>query len=182
MERTLDAGSASLANSARKMAQLQAGAGLLRVPMHLLDQRLERVETYFVAQASDEIDVEVAPVEVAIEIEQMNLEQRDRAVERRSGAEARDGRERREARTIDPDGEDAPERDHLSMQREVGRREAQFAPQPLSELHPAADPVRPAEQPRRNREIAGFERGANQRAADAYAFDLEGRHFLDREA
>ena len=68
------------------------------------------------------------------------------------------------------------------MQRQVGRRETQFAPQPLSELHAAADAVRPAEQPRRDREIAGFERGANQRAADAHAFDLEGRHFLDREA
>src|SRR5688572_6235416 len=164
MERTLDAGSASLANSARKMAQLQAGPRLRRVPMHLLDQRIERVETYLVAQAGNEIDVEVAAVEVAIEIEQMNLEQRDRAVERRSRAEARDSRERREARTIDPNGEDAPERDHLSMQRQVGRRETQFAPQPLSELHAAADAVRPAEQPRRDREIAGFKRGANQRA------------------
>src|SRR4026208_2571610 len=78
MERTLDAGSASLANSARKMAQLQAGPGLRRVPMHLLDQRLERVETYLVAQAGDEIDVEVAAGEGATGVEQRSTAERRR--------------------------------------------------------------------------------------------------------
>ena len=41
------------------------------------------------------------------------------------------------------------------MQRQVGGRETQLAAEPLAELHAAADPVGPAEQPRRDREIAG---------------------------
>ena len=68
------------------------------------------------------------------------------------------------------------------MQRQVGRREAQLASEALTALHAAADTVRSAKKLRRDREVAGFERRAHQRAADAHALDFEGRHFLDREA
>ena len=53
----------------------QDGARLLGVAVHLRDQRRQIGEFHFVAQLGDEFDFDAAPVQVAVEIEQVRFEQ-----------------------------------------------------------------------------------------------------------
>src|SRR5690606_22922025 len=64
------------------------GARLRGIPLHLLDHCREVVETLLVAQPGHELAFDAAPVEVAVEVEQVRLQQRLVAVHRRARAEA----------------------------------------------------------------------------------------------
>src|SRR5579864_2121090 len=63
-------------------------AGLAAVVIHLADQGLDRVELQLVADEADEGDIEHLAVEIALEVEQENLQQRRAVVEGRAAAEA----------------------------------------------------------------------------------------------
>ena len=62
------------------------------VLLHMGDQRLDSVELLFVADEGVEGDLDPAAVKVAVEVEQMRLQQLLRRLERRADAEARDAR------------------------------------------------------------------------------------------
>ena len=51
-------------------------AGLVDVALHLLHEGLDRVEALLAPQPGDEPDLDVLAVEVAVEVEQVGLEQR----------------------------------------------------------------------------------------------------------
>src|SRR5579872_5595219 len=63
------------------------------IPMHLLNQCIERREMLFLAQLRDELHLDLAPVQISIEIEEMRLKQRLDPIDRRSRAETGDTRE-----------------------------------------------------------------------------------------
>src|SRR5690606_40409162 len=64
-------------------------ACLPRVAAHLRDQRRQVGEFFFVTEPGDELDLDPATVQVAVEIEQVRLQQRLHAADRGPGAEAR---------------------------------------------------------------------------------------------
>src|SRR5690349_9172864 len=70
----------------------EAAAGVVAVAADLDDQVVDRVELLLVAQVVDELDAGDLAVQVAVEVEQVGLEQRERlvVVERRAATE-RDG-------------------------------------------------------------------------------------------
>src|SRR3546814_8883780 len=62
---------------------------LLGVAVHLLDQGWQVGKLLFVTQLRDELDLDASTVQVAVEIEQVCLQQRFDAAHRGTGAEAR---------------------------------------------------------------------------------------------
>src|SRR5690606_16316207 len=68
---------------------LEDAAGLAGIAVHLRDQGWQVGELLLVAQPRDELDLDPAPVQVAVEVEQVGLEQRFDAAHRGPGAEAR---------------------------------------------------------------------------------------------
>src|SRR5579872_5829912 len=64
----------------------QAFARKAAIVIHLADQRLDRVEFHFLAQEGDEGDIQAAPIEIALEIEQKYLKERRAIVEGRAAA------------------------------------------------------------------------------------------------
>src|SRR5690606_3021200 len=94
---------------------LKDATGLVGIAMHLRDQGRQVGKLFLVAQARDELDLDAPPVQVAIEIEQMRLEQRLHATDGGTGAEARDRRPR--GAGVEPmhaSGIDATQRRHLA--------------------------------------------------------------------
>ncbi len=79
----------------RQISPIQAGGariarGALDVALHLVDQRGERIEFALFPDALDEFDLHLAAVEVAGEIQQMDLEQRRAVIDGRPDAETGD--------------------------------------------------------------------------------------------
>src|SRR5690606_15194155 len=62
---------------------LEDATGLVGIAMHLRDQGRQVGKLFLVAQARDELDFDAASVQVALEIEQVRLEQRLHAADRR---------------------------------------------------------------------------------------------------
>ena len=60
-------------------------ARLVDVAVHLLDQRLDAVEAPLAAQALEEVEPQLAAVEVAVEVEQVRLDEQRRGRSRTSG-------------------------------------------------------------------------------------------------
>src|SRR5690606_2504302 len=84
------------------MSRAEDIARLPGVAVHLRDQRRQVGEFFLVAQPGDELDLDPATVQVAVEIEQVCLQQRLHAAHRRPGPEARDRWPRRIAHAVHP--------------------------------------------------------------------------------
>src|SRR5271155_151307 len=67
----------------------QALAGAAAVLIHLANERVETIELQFFAKEGDEGDVQAAAIEVALEIEQEDFQQRRAVVESRAAAKTR---------------------------------------------------------------------------------------------
>src|SRR5690349_25176558 len=62
--------------------------GVLHVPVHLLHERVDGVEALLAAQAVEELEPQLLPVDVAVEVEQVRLdEQPAPGLERRADAD-----------------------------------------------------------------------------------------------
>ena len=93
-----------------------------------------RIELQLIPDAFDELDFHFAPIEVAVEIEEMNLEQGRAVIDRRAGAKAGDGRK---GAPIDPrhDGINSVCKPVGRLERDIRRRHAKGAPQALAGNH-----------------------------------------------
>ena len=87
-----------------------------------------------IPDALDELDFHFAAVEVAVEIEEMNFEQRRAVIDRRAGAEAGDGRK---GAPVDSrhDGVNSVSKPVGRLKRDIRRRHAKGAPQALARNH-----------------------------------------------
>src|SRR5690606_23904619 len=106
---------------------LEDAAGLAGIAVHLRDQGRQVGELLLVAQPRDELDLDPAPVQVAVEVEQVGLEQRFDAAHRGPGAEARHRRPGHVRHTADPGSVDPAQRRHLAAEAQVGGRIAERA-------------------------------------------------------
>src|SRR3712207_9473981 len=94
------------------------------VAVHLRDERLRAIETLLAAQALAEAQAQLAPVEVAVEVEQICLHQQaERRLEGRAQTDADGGRELSGVVADGrPAGVDPVGRHHLrSEERRVGK-------------------------------------------------------------
>ena len=76
----------------RKLVEGEEVARLRLVILHLGDQRLDSIEALLLADIGVERDFDLPAVEVAVEVEEMRLEQLLRRLEGRANAEAGDAR------------------------------------------------------------------------------------------
>src|SRR5579871_6240762 len=111
-------------------------SGALLVPLHFGDEFRERPELLLVPDALHELDLHLAPIEVALEVEQVNFKQGRAVVDGRTNAKAGD---RRIGLPVDA-------RDHRidavreavgRLEDDIRRRYAQRAPKTL----PGDDPA-----------------------------------------
>src|SRR5215207_7944930 len=146
----------------RNLSTLNLGrlADLLDVAPQLGDETVHARESHLTADPRVERDLGLLTVEVAVEVEQVGLDQERAALGIEGGA--------------------AADRDR----RHVGGREAERSTPLVAVLDDAADRVAATEQPRRQPDVAGGHRLADERrrhAADAVeqhradALDLEAR-------
>src|SRR5262245_14423861 len=119
------------------------------------------------AEPFHEVDRYVAAIDVFVEVEDQDLEQRVAAADRRPRADARDSVERRAAEAGHARGEDAVDRCLDPLQMHVRSREAELAAQAQAADDSAGDRVVATEHVARRREIARLERLADRGAADA---------------
>src|SRR3569833_4101548 len=158
-------GSADLAEFwKRSGGGFQHGACAQAVVIHLPDQGRDAVEFQLVAQIFDEGDVERLAVEVGVEIEQEDFEQRWAVVEGRPPAIARNPIESlRVAATAESDAHcvnTVPESD-MRIEPDVGGRIAEVASALLSVDHGAAHEPRAAQHGSGVANAAFGERGAD---------------------
>ena len=110
-------------------------------------------------------NAKTATIQIPGKIQDMRLQTQRLAIDRRARPNVGDRRQRRGANAIHLNGEYPGQRRHRAPQRDVRSGKSQRAAQlpPLS--HPPPNRERPAQQPRRQREIAGSQRRANVCAA-----------------
>src|SRR3546814_6421220 len=96
----------------------------------------------FVTQLRDELDLDASTVQVAVEIEQVCLQQRFDAAHRGTGAEARHRRPWTVAHAVHPGRVDARQRRPFFVEAQVRRGIAQRAPQLAAAHHAYADRIR----------------------------------------
>src|SRR6202161_419965 len=147
--------------------------------MHLLDQRLGRREAPLAAQTPNNPQARRLAVEVAVEVEQVGLDQLAApGLERRAHADADRGRA--------PVGEarvDAVARtDERVIGHEVGRRKAERAPALVAVDDLAAELEGRAEQLIGLAQLAGEDESADVTGGDDLTVDLEQRMHARREA
>src|SRR5579872_6716608 len=100
--------------------------------MHLRRERLQRREALLLAQLRREFDLDLAPVEIGLKIEQVRLEQRFDTTDRRPGAETRNARERLPGHPMDVNREDPRDRCTPPLEGQVGGRKSQVPAQALA--------------------------------------------------
>src|ERR1700678_864683 len=117
-----------------RSTRLQNLPGSLLVAVHFGDKRVEGTELQLIPDSLDELDFHLAPIEVAVEIEEMNFEQRRTVVDRRARAEAGDGRE---SAPVDSRHDSVNSVSKLvgRLERDIRRRHAKCAPQALTRNH-----------------------------------------------
>ncbi len=118
------------------MTAFEDGPRPLLVPVHFGLERVEGVELHLVPDALDELDLHLPPIEVSVEIEEVNLEQRRAIVDRRAGAKAGDGWK---GAPVDPrdDRINSVSKPVGRLKRDIRRRHAKGASQPLARNHSA---------------------------------------------
>src|SRR3984957_6995788 len=115
--------------------------------MHLPGERSKIHEALLLPQLLDELNFNLAPVEVAGKIEDMRLEEGLCAPNRRTRAQACHSRQGLHSCAAHAHGKNPGERRALAMQLHVGGGESKLAPQ-MSPVHDASDhrigPAEPA--------------------------------------
>lgn len=156
---------------------------LLDIALDLRAQGIERVELVLIADALDKIHFDLATVDVAIEVKQVDLEQ-EAVVAFKRGAVADIGNtgQRLVSQSHDLDREYAAQRGRTPQQRYIHGRETDRPATLVPMGDPAADPVTPAQTMCRTLEIAGLQGITNPRTADAIPVTSHRGKALDTEA
>ena len=141
----------------------EALARVIRIAMHLLGEAGQIGEFQLVAQLGDELDFDMAPVEVAGEVEQVRFQQRLHAVHRGARAEAGDRWPRCIAHAVHPGGVNAGQGGRL-REAQVGGGETERAAELLAADDAATDGVGPSQEAVGRGEIAAFQGFADARA------------------
>ena len=117
-----------------KNTGFQDRARPLFVPRHFGDEQGKGIELELIADALDELDLHFPPIEVAVEIEKMDLEQWRPVIDRRPGAKARD---RRKGAPVNSrhDSINAMRKPVGRLERDIRRRHAKRTPQTLARNH-----------------------------------------------
>src|SRR5581483_3404493 len=111
-------------------------ARLLRVAAHLRDQVLDARKAPLAAKAGDERDAQALAVEVAVEVEQVGLDEEPAAgLEGRAHADVHGGRLAVGEGRVHP----VPRADEVVRRDDVGRREAQAAAAAVARDHLALE-------------------------------------------
>src|SRR5215207_1046041 len=166
----------------RNLSTLNLGrlADLLDVAPQLGDETVHARESHLTADPRVERDLGLLTVEVAVEVEQVGLDQERAALGIEGGAAA--DRDRRHVvgallaaigARVDAVGRQLDVAGH----RHVGRREAERSTPLVAVLDDAADRVAATEQPRRQPDVAGGDRLADERRG--HAADAVDRHRAD---
>src|SRR2546421_3011379 len=173
------------ASSGRSPGSLMSGrqdaARVVGVAPHLRGERRETRKARLIAQLRGEFDLELAPVEVAAEIEYVRFEERLDTPDGRPRAETRDTGERLAGHAPDAHRENARDRRAAALERQVGGGKSELPAAPLAGHHPAAHRPRPTEPAPRALEVAVRQRGAHPAAADALAVEHHGVHHRSEE-
>ncbi len=119
-----------------RKAGFQNLARTLLVALHFRLERVQGIELELVPNALNELDFHFAPIEIAVEIEEMNLKQGRTVIDCRAGAEAGDGGK---GAPVDPrhDGVNSVSKPVGRLKRDIRRRHAKGAPQALARNHSA---------------------------------------------
>jgi len=138
-------------------------------------QRLGPAECLLAAQALDHLDDQPPPVEVAAEVEQMDLDRPPFAGEGRPHADVEDALAHAPVH-LDTDRVDAVRgQQEAGAKMQVRGREAERPPPAIAHHHPATKRVGPAEERPRTRHVARLDERAQPRAAHLLAV-ARGRH------
>src|SRR5690606_24055016 len=103
----------------------QNAARLRSIALHLGDERIQTRKPLFVAQARDEIDLQVFAIQVALEVEHVRLQQELATVHDRSRTETCDGRCVLQRSAGDTRGEHALQRRRAPVQANVRGRKTE---------------------------------------------------------
>src|SRR5579864_3490255 len=143
-----------------KRGRFQNGAGARLVALHFGHHERNGLELEFVADALDELDLDLPPIEIAVEIEEMDLEQGRTVIDRGPRAEAGDGGK---GMALDPrdDRINAVGEPVGGGKRDIRRRDAERAAQTLAGNDLTGNRVVAAEPSRRGGEVSLLERVAN---------------------
>src|SRR4051812_40552211 len=146
--------------------------------MHLLDERLHGLETPLAAQALYEGDPERLAVEIAVEVDQVRLDQQAAAsLELRPDAHVHRG-----ATSVGPRRVDAMARVHEALVGyQVRRGKSQLAPALVAVCHLALDDERAAEHARGLLDVPRGHERADLRRGDRLAVDLDQWRHTRRE-
>src|SRR5205807_8220979 len=110
--------------------------GAAGVAPHLPGERRETRKARLIAQLRGEFDLELAPVEVAAEIEYVRFEERLDTPDGRPRAETRDAGERLAGRAPHAHRENARDRPAAARVRQVGGRKSELRAAPLAGHRP----------------------------------------------
>src|SRR5579863_1049447 len=143
-----------------KRGRFQNGAGARLVALHFGHHERNGLELELVADALDELDLDLPPIEIAVEIEEMDLEQGRTVIDRGPRAEAGDGGK---GMALDPrdDRINAVGEPVGGGKRDIRRRDAERAAQTLAGNDLTGNRVVAAEPSRRGGEVSLLERVAN---------------------
>src|SRR5665213_2832609 len=151
----------------------------LHVAVHLLDQRLGRLETALAAQALEEIQAQIPPVEVAVEVEDVGL---DQLTTTRLKGRAHADRDRRRTAVGETRVDPVTGTGEQLVGNEVGGREAQLAAQLVSMHHLAAQLKGCAQELRRRGHLAGEHQAPDVAGGDDLPVRLQQRVHDGHEA
>src|ERR1700730_9049790 len=155
------------------------GPGSLDVPVHLLDERLHGLEAFLAAQPLEEVQAQLLAVEVALEIDQVGLDElRATGAERRPHADAH-----RRGPAVGQRGVDAVSWAHHAVGRdEGGGREGQLAAPLIARDHDRTQLEGVAEEDGRACHLAGRDQRADLARGDDLAVVLAQRDDARAEA
>eukprot|EP00825_Cyclidium_porcatum_P013774 TRINITY_DN17295_c0_g1_i1.p2 TRINITY_DN17295_c0_g1~~TRINITY_DN17295_c0_g1_i1.p2 ORF type:complete len:268 (-),score=40.10 TRINITY_DN17295_c0_g1_i1:530-1333(-) len=149
------------------------------------DLRLEGIKigkSLLVAQFMDETNRNMRPVDVAIEIEQMDFQQGARAADGWPNPKIGHARQWQLAQPADFDGKNAAHRQRIVLDTQVGRGEAELSPELLAMRHLTVDDVGAAQQTGRMLHVADRQRLAHGRTGHPLVINRDATHGLDGEA
>src|SRR5919108_4470980 len=166
-------GTAGLRSRRRKPRRLADLARLDDVPLHLLDQRVHRLEALLSPHALDERDAEVLAVQVAVEADQVGLDEEATAgLERRADPHVHGRRI-----PVCPGGVDAvPGTDERVVGHDVRGRDPELAPAAVAHYHLAFEQERAAQELGRVAHVTCQNEPTNVARGDRLAGPLHERH------
>ncbi len=138
-------------------------------------------ELQLIPNAFNELDVHFAPIKVAVEIQEMNFQQRRAVINRGPSAKTSHGRI---STPVDAgcDRVNSVSEPVCRLKRDIRRRHAKRAPQPLARNHLARNRIVAAESARRRGEIAVLDGLADGARGESPCFVLHLLNNLDPKA